>query len=137
MDTFSTVTHGMIPCFLISILCWSNESQATNQEVWKDDCLVASKSNLQIQVVSTWRRKMRAMQIAALTQNAWSPGMMMVLMTMMMVMMMMALMMMMMMMMMMVMVTWSPGMIVKAPSPKAMTSVMEVTVTEMPACRIV
>ena len=45
MDTFSTVTHGMIPCFLISILCWSNESQATNQEVWKDDCLVSSKSN--------------------------------------------------------------------------------------------
>ena len=64
--------------------------------------------------------------------------MMIVMMTMMMVMMMMMmLMMMMMMMMMMVMVTWSPGMIVKAPSPKAMTSVMEVTVTEMPACRIV
>ena len=63
--------------------------------------------------------------------------MMMMAMAMMMVMMMMVLMMMMMVMVMMVMVTWSPGMIVKAPSPKAMTSVMEVTVTEMPACRIV
>ena len=53
------------------------------------------------------------------------------------VMMMMVLMMMMMVMVMMVMVTWSPGIIVKAPSPKAMTSVMEVTVTEIPPCRIV
>ena len=52
--------------------------------------------------MSTWRRKIRAMQMAALTQKAWRPGMM-----------------------------------VKAPRPKAMTSVMEVTVTEMPACRIV
>ena len=36
IETFSTVTQGMIPCFRISILCWSNESQATNQEVWND-----------------------------------------------------------------------------------------------------
>ena len=35
-ETFSTVMQGMIPCLRISILRWSNESQATNQEVWKD-----------------------------------------------------------------------------------------------------
>ena len=33
--------------------------------------------------------------------------------------------------------TWRPGMMVKAPSPNAITSVIEVTVTEMPACRMV
>ena len=33
--------------------------------------------------------------------------------------------------------TWRPGMMVKAPRPNAITSVIEVTVTEMPACRMV